>query len=270
MKKIDYEKSKNYGWKFDKEAIDIAKEDVGGRYVFFDGNERYSTDFNNLYCVAGVYDCFGMNSLFWSVKDDVDAVVDGFYAYVSCRRDYWQEKICDLTKTVSCIKKELYGKREALKEIKEYFSDDEEHKEILNCKTYDDAINYACDNDLMEDIDKVVGYASAIYVPFVEYIEETKPLKDESDVIYTYHPLSSTDAFCKEISSINSTEDKFKWLVANTRVEGENIFCCGMRVSKKKRSIRVKDDRNYYVSFAPTSSSEYIKRYYRYIKELAA
>ena len=57
MKKIDYEKSKNYGWKFDKEAIDIAKEDAGGHYVFFDGNRRYSTDFNNLYCVAGVYDC---------------------------------------------------------------------------------------------------------------------------------------------------------------------------------------------------------------------
>ena len=266
MKKIDYEKSKNYGWKFDEEAIDIAKEDVEGRYVFFDGNGTYSTDFNYLYRVAGVYNCFGMNSLFWSVKDDVDAVVDGLYAYARCHRDYWKEKICDLTRAVSCIKEELYGKREALKKIKEYFSDDEEHKEILNCKTYYDAIDYACDNDLMEDIDMVVGVVSANYVPFVEYIKD----KDESDVIYTYHPLPSIDAFCKEINSINSTEDKFKWLVANTRVEGENIFCCGMKVSKKKRSFRVNDNRNYYVSFAPTSSREHHKRYYRYIKELAA
>ena len=266
MKKIDYEKSKNYGWKFDKEAIDIAKEDAGGHYVFFDGNRRYSTDFNNLYCVAGVYDCCDGDSFCWSVKDDVDAVVGGLYANVSCCREYFEEKICDLTKTVSCIKEELYGKREALKKIKEYFSDDEEHKEILNCKTYYDAIDYACDNDLMEDIDMVVGFVSADYVPFVEYIKD----KDESDVIYTYHPLPSTYAFCKEINSINSTEDKFKWLVANTRVEGENIFCCGMRVSKEKRSIRVNDNRNYWVSFAPTSSREHHKRYYRYIKELAA
>lgn len=269
MRKIDYEKSKNNGWDFDEETISKAKGEKG-LYVFYDENRMYSTDFRNLDSVVGVFDCCSGEDRLWYVKNEVDTVDNGLYAHVILYRDYYEKNICHLTKTVSCIKEELYGKREALDIIKDYFSDDEEHKEILNCKTYEDAFNYACDNDLLEIIDMLVGYVSASFVPFVDYVEETKPLKDESNVIYTYHSLTDADVFCKELNSINSTEDKFKWLVANTRVEGENIFCCGMRVSKEKRSVRVNDDKNYWVSFAPTSSREYDKMYYSYIKGLVA
>lgn len=84
-----------------------------------------------------------------------------------------------------------------------------------------------------------------------------------------YHTVDCLNTFLNELNSIKEYEDKYQWLINNTKKTGSSIDCCGLPIEVSKRSIKVKEG-NYWVSFAPNSSKEFDVAYYDFVRKLVA
>ena len=259
---FDYEANKRFGWEFtDKNGNFGPKKNT--IYIYTDGTQ-YGPNPNSLrgMIIARLDICNTEPEAFF-YKEEVPSHIKGGFYFGDFLDGYYigEENFC--TRNSNLMKSYLNTKKEVEKII---YDDLDGNEDAI--KDYEDALNHHYDEvGAFCEIGGDENYFKRLIMYFIPYLKEIKVEKPATD--FSEITCANTSEFCKALNSVK-VEDKYNWLVAQTKKNDSNITCCGLEIKHTGRSTKVCDNRNYWVSFAPNSSKEWDVMYHNYIKSIMA